>query len=50
MCLCVTPSFLSLQISAQLVPLDAALQTLLSISGILFVTWFAVKLKDILIR
>lgn len=39
-----------LQVSAQLVPLDAALQQLLSISGVLFATWFFVQLKDILIR
>lgn len=39
-----------LQVSAQLVPLDAALQKLLSISGVLFVTWFFVQLKDILVR
>jgi hypothetical protein len=37
-------------VSAQLVPFDAALQTLLSISGVLFLTWFLVHLKNILIR
>lgn len=31
-------------------PFDAALQTLLSISGVLFLTWFLVHLKNILIR
>jgi hypothetical protein len=30
--------------------LDAALQKLLAISGVLFVTWFFVQLKDILVR
>eukprot|EP00775_Hariotina_reticulata_P001461 gene1461-1803_t len=38
------------QVSRQLVPLDAALQTLLQISGVLFSVWFFVQLKDILIR
>ena len=33
-----------------MVPLDAALQQLLNISGVLFVTWFFVQLKDILVR
>lgn len=39
-----------LQVSAQLVPFDAALQTLLSISGVLFATWFIIELKSIIIR
>jgi hypothetical protein len=46
----VRPPPLHLQVSAQLVPFDAALQTLLAISGVLFLTWFLVHLKNILIR
>lgn len=31
-------------------PFDAALQTLLSVSGVLFATWFIIELKSIIIR
>lgn len=36
--------------SAQLVPLDAALQTLLKVTGVLFSAWFFIQLKDILVK
>lgn len=39
-----------LQVSAQLVPFDAALQTLLSTSWVMFATWFIIELKSIIIR
>lgn len=38
------------QLSSQLVQWDAALQTLLQVTGVLFTSWFLIQLKDILIR
>jgi hypothetical protein len=38
------------QLSSQLVQWDAALQTLLKVTGVLFTSWFLIQLKDILIR
>lgn len=37
-------------VSQQLVPLDTIFAKLLSITGILFTTWFLIQLKDIFIR
>lgn len=42
--------FLIKQLSSQLVQWDAALQTLLQVTGVLFTSWFLIQLKDILIR